>query len=83
MHHSPSNYSNKFYLVEAERMRIFGRYRKAIENYKKSIEYFKQILHITNDSKNLYYNIACLYSKMGETDEAISWLKKAIGKGYG
>ncbi|MCP4136820.1 MAG: serine/threonine-protein kinase PknK, partial [bacterium] len=38
MRRNPSNHSNKFYLVEAERMRILGRDTKAVEYYARSIE---------------------------------------------
>ncbi len=37
MLHSPANQSNKYYLVEAERMRVLGRHQKAIEYYHRSI----------------------------------------------
>ncbi len=37
MLHNPANQSNKYYLIEAERMRVLGRHQKAIEYYHKSI----------------------------------------------
>ncbi|MCP4132041.1 MAG: AAA family ATPase [bacterium] len=42
MRHSPSNQSNKYYLVEAERMRVMGRNLKAIKYYNKSIKYARE-----------------------------------------
>lgn len=40
--HCPWNFQNKFYLIEAERARVFGQDSKAMEYYNKSIELAKE-----------------------------------------
>ena len=37
--HAPMNFLNKYYLVEAEKCRILGRYTEAIDYYEKAIQY--------------------------------------------
>lgn len=36
-HHAPMNYLHKFYLVEAERHRVFGEYPEAMDDYDRAI----------------------------------------------
>lgn len=40
--HSPINYLHKFYLIEAEKYRIFNQYNLAIENYSLAINYSQE-----------------------------------------
>ncbi|MCP4134720.1 MAG: AAA family ATPase [bacterium] len=42
MGHNPANQSNKFYLVEAERMSVQGRTEEAVRYFKKSIEFARE-----------------------------------------
>lgn len=49
---------------------------------KESIEVYKKILKLNPQLSTIYYNIACLYAKKYNVEEAIVWLKMAIHKGY-
>lgn len=53
--------------------------------YRKSLSYLKYILYVFPDnsfSPDVYYNIACIYSKMNDVDNSVDWLKKAIENGF-
>ncbi len=46
-------------------------------------DYAHRALTINPDDPLLLYNIACMYSLLGESDEALDYLEKSIDKGYG
>ncbi len=48
----------------------------------KAVEYNQRIIDSFPDNNGVYYNAACLYSLMGETDKALGYLKTAFEKGY-
>jgi serine/threonine protein kinase/Tfp pilus assembly protein PilF len=48
-----------------------------------AIEYARRALTINPDDPLLLYNIACMYSVLGNADEALNYLEKAVDKGYG
>jgi len=53
-----------------------GRDREAINHFIASIR-------INPDyPAHVYYNIACLYARLNETEESIDWLNKAISRGF-
>ena len=41
-----------------------------------------KLLDIQPDNPNIYYNIACIYAKQNKGDESLSWLNKAVQKGF-
>ncbi|AFY35092.1 ATP-binding sensor histidine kinase [Calothrix sp. PCC 7507] len=49
-HHAPMNYLHKFYLVEAERHRVFSQYLEAIELYDRSISLAKENEYINEEA---------------------------------
>lgn len=52
-------------------------------NAEKAIETMQYILkNDTTDFKGTLYNAACVYARLGKTDEAIQYLKDAIKNGY-
>ena len=46
-------------------------------------DYARRALTINPDDPLLLYNIACMYSLLGEPDEALNCLEKSVDKGYG
>ncbi|MGI9044915.1 MAG: protein kinase domain-containing protein [Gemmatimonadaceae bacterium] len=48
-----------------------------------AIDYATRALKINPDDPLLLYNIACMYSLLGNPDEALNCLEKAVDKGYG
>ncbi|MEO5904918.1 MAG: protein kinase [Gemmatimonadaceae bacterium] len=46
-------------------------------------DYARRALTINPDDPLLLYNISCMYSLLGNPDEALSCLEKAVDKGYG
>ena len=46
-------------------------------------EWSERALDADRDEPSIMYNVACAYSLLGETDEAIELLNSAIGQGYG
>ncbi|HNY67078.1 MAG TPA: hypothetical protein PKM41_16750, partial [Deltaproteobacteria bacterium] len=34
------------------------------------------------DNASIYYNIACLYAKQDKRNEAVSWLREAVHRGF-
>ena len=49
-----------------------------IEENEKALRVFHTALELKPDDPSVTYNIACLYAKDGQKEDAISWLKKAI-----
>lgn len=54
----------------------------ALGENNKSIEYIDSCLNKFPEDNGTYYDACCLYSRMGETEKAISYLKKAFEKGF-
>ena len=52
-----------------------GRYREAIPLFQKAIEAGQR-------EDAAAYNIACGYARLGETDQAFEWLRKAAAEGF-
>ena len=50
---------------------------------KKALEYAERSLAIDPEDPMLLYNVACMYSNLGMTDEALSCLERAVDKGFG
>lgn len=46
-------------------------------------DYARRALAINPDDPLLLYNISCMYAMLGNPDEALSCLEKAVDKGYG
>ena len=49
----------------------------------KALDYAQRALKISPDDPLLLYNMACMYSRLGNPDEALNALEKAVDKGYG
>ena len=59
-------------------------YYRETENYDRAIERLQTLLKLRPDSSaTAYYNLACIYSLMGETEIAVTYLQKAIDRGFG
>lgn len=52
------------------------------KEYDDAVFLFKKVLKIDANQPEIYYNIACLYSKQNQIENALIWLQKAIEKGY-
>jgi tetratricopeptide (TPR) repeat protein len=53
-----------------------GRTAEAMDHY------FKASLQDPVNASIAYYNIACEYAKQNKTEKSLTWLEKAIGKGF-
>jgi tetratricopeptide (TPR) repeat protein len=49
----------------------------------KALDYAQRALKINPDDPLLLYNIACMYAQLGNPDESLNALEKAVDKGYG
>ncbi len=49
-HHAPMNYLHKYYLVEAERYRVLGKYLEAMDNYDRAIALAKEHEYINEEA---------------------------------
>lgn len=49
----------------------------------RALEYIRRSLAIDPDDSGMLYNIACAYSLLGMTDEALSTLETAVDRGFG
>jgi tetratricopeptide (TPR) repeat protein len=54
----------------------------ARKDYSGALTLFLDLLKYRPDDAGTHYNIACMYSRLGQVDESIAWLKKAIDRGY-
>jgi len=52
------------------------------KQYARAITYYKKVLEIDEGETTALYNIACAYARMRKTAESITWLEKAIGRGF-
>lgn len=55
---------------------------QALGNYEKAIEVMDSIIVRDSTEAGTFYDAACLYSKMGKTEEALKYLEKALKMGY-
>ena len=49
----------------------------------KALDYAQRALKINPDDPLLLYNMSCMYAQLGNPDEALNALEKAVDKGYG
>ena len=54
----------------------------ADKQYAKALRTFKKTAELQPDNAGHAYNIACMYALQNNIEESITWLKKAIDKGY-
>ncbi len=52
------------------------------KDYTKAIDIGLRILKADKDNSGMQYNIACVYSLIGDSDNAIDWLDTAIKAGF-
>ncbi|MDO9529564.1 MAG: tetratricopeptide repeat protein [Syntrophales bacterium] len=52
------------------------------KDYAKAASVFGKMISIEPDKADNYYNMACMHALQNNINEAMSWLKKAIEKGY-
>jgi len=52
------------------------------ENYAKALSYFRQFVMLWPEIPDGYYNVACMYAQLRETDQAVQWLGQALDRGY-
>ncbi|MDY6897393.1 MAG: AAA family ATPase [Cyanobacteriota bacterium] len=71
-HHAPMNYLHKFYLVEAERYRVIGKYLEAIDFYERAITIAKE---------NEYTHEEALANELA-AKFYLKWGKHKIAKAY-
>ena len=48
----------------------------------KAVEFMDKIIENAPDDAGIYYDAACLYSRMGDTEKSLEFLKTAFEKGY-
>lgn len=51
-------------------------------DFEKSKFYSQRAINLRPDHPNPYYNMACAYARLGETEAAISLLRQAVAKGF-
>lgn len=52
------------------------------KKYEEAIKAYEDVLKIYESDPSVYYNIACCYSLMKKTENALTWLEKAIIYGF-
>ena len=50
--------------------------------YEKALTQYQNLLNYLPDNPAAYYNIACIYSRRNQPEQAVSWLQKAVAKGF-
>lgn len=53
-----------------------------IEKYADAIVHFKRAIALAPKKPEGYFNVACMYSRLDKTDQALAWLKHAVDRGY-
>ena len=54
----------------------------ADSQYDRALAAFKKLITLDPDNAGAYYNIAVLYALQNNVPDSITWLKKAIDRGY-
>jgi hypothetical protein len=75
------------YVVEKDPDVYVGYNERAVAYYRirsfdKAIADIKKALELNPHLNRAYYNMACIFSLQGRTEEACIWLKKSVEKGY-
>jgi protein O-mannosyl-transferase len=52
------------------------------EDYGKALNYLEEMRKARPDDPEVYYNLACIYSKQGKDDDALRSLQDAVKKGF-
>ncbi len=52
------------------------------EDYGKALDYLEEMRRARPDDPEVYYNLACIYSKQGNDDDALRNLQDAVKKGF-
>ncbi len=52
------------------------------QEYGKAIEFLQAVMKIQPAHPENYYNLACMYARWNKPDEAVSWLRQAIDRGF-
>jgi tetratricopeptide (TPR) repeat protein len=52
------------------------------ENYTKALDLLQDMRQYQPGNPSIYYNIACIYAKQNKVNESLSWIQKAIDKGF-
>lgn len=55
----------------------------SLGEHERATEFARRALTINPDDPLLLYNISCMYSQLGNPNEALNCLEKAVDKGYG
>ncbi|HOO46978.1 MAG TPA: tetratricopeptide repeat protein, partial [Deltaproteobacteria bacterium] len=50
--------------------------------YDKAITSLKKASSLSPEDADIYYNIACMYSRMNMVEESVAWLERAVSKGF-
>jgi tetratricopeptide (TPR) repeat protein len=53
-----------------------------VNQYGRAIDSYQKMLALHPRHPSIDYNIACLYAKQRQTEEALDWLQRALEKGY-
>jgi len=61
---------------------LLAQYSAITGRYEEAAAHLKKISEMTPENPEVYYNIACMYSMLGRTDEAEAWIERAMEKGF-
>jgi tetratricopeptide (TPR) repeat protein len=59
-----------------------GQYYAQKGDYQNALVSLKQVLELTPEDPSAYYNISCIYARLGKVDESVMWLDRAVKKGF-
>ena len=54
----------------------------ALGERNEAVVFMDSIIAYNSDDSGIYYNAACLYARMGETDKSLEYLRTSLEKGY-
>ncbi len=52
------------------------------KDYQKALEYTKKAHEVASADSRIMYNLACFHAMVGNKDEALTWLEKAVDGGF-
>ena len=52
------------------------------DEYEKALQLYQEMLTFLPDNPTVHYNIACIYAQQNRLKESITWLKRAVAKGF-
>lgn len=74
--------TNAYFCDEANKLAEKGVEAYRQKNYEKALEYTKKAHEVASTDSRIMYNLACVHAMLGNKNDALTWLGKAVDGGF-